>query len=123
MTLVDTSVWVEHFRRGVDPLVRLLDHQGVLCHPFVIGELACGRLPKRREYLTFLGELPQAVMAGHDEVLMLIEERRLMGRGIGWIDAHLLASVLLVGAALWTLDRRLAAVAGSLGVLSASRAR
>jgi hypothetical protein len=118
MTLVDTSVWVEHFRRGVGTLGGLLEGALVLCHPFIIGELACGGLPKRREYLMFLGELPQVPLAEHAEVLMLVEEHELMVRGIGWIDAHLLTSTMLAGVALWTFDRSLAGAARSLGVLA-----
>lgn len=117
MILVDTSVWVEHLRRGRVELSRLLDAAQVVCHPFVIGELACGSLRSRHEVLSLLGELTPAPVADHAEVLALVENRRLMGRGIGWIDAHLLASSVLAGAWLWTLDQRLAAIARPFGVL------
>ena len=116
MTLVDTSVWVEHLRHGHPGLAALLEEGRVLCHPFVIGELACGHLSNRGGTLHLLGALPEAPLAGHDEVLRLVGARRLHGSGLGWIDAHLLASALLAGSPLWTLDRRLAAVASRVGV-------
>jgi predicted nucleic acid-binding protein len=105
--LVDTSVWIEHFRRGVPTLVRALDDGAVLTHPFVIGEITCGRLGDRAEILDYLGLLPQAVLAEHDEALALLERRELAGQGLGWVDVHLLASARLSGARLWTLDRTL----------------
>jgi predicted nucleic acid-binding protein len=116
--LVDTSVWVEHLRRKQPILSGLLERELVLCHPFVIGELACGTLRRRDEVLSLLSALPQAPLAGHDETLVLLERRGMAGRGIGWIDVHLLASAMLGDARLWTLDRRLAAVAKTVGVLS-----
>jgi predicted nucleic acid-binding protein len=112
MILVDTSVWVDHFRNGNERLVRLLLDQSVLIHPMVIGELACGTLRNRTEILQLLDNLPKAAQATHDEVLHMIEERKLMGNGIGYVDAHLLASVLLTpGTQLWTLDRKLQTLA------------
>jgi len=114
--LVDTSVWVDHLRRGNRSLGALLGQAQVWCHPFVIGELACGRLKSRGELLSLLGTLPQVRQAAHDEVLALVESNDLGGRGIGWIDAHLLASARLTGVPIWTFDRRLAGVARSLGV-------
>ena len=117
MILVDTSVWVDHLRRGRPDLDSHLLADSILCHPFVVGELACGNLKNRGEILLRLRRLPQAPVAHDDEVLKLIEGRRLMGRGISWIDAHLLSSALMAGAELWTFDRCLAAVARSLGVL------
>ncbi len=87
-----------------------------MIHPFVIGELACGDLEDRDEILGLLSRLPSAVVADHDEVLGLVERRGLFGRGIGWIDMHLLASALLTGVVLWTHDRRLSEVAGEVGV-------
>lgn len=119
MILVDTSVWVDHFRTGVARLVELLGQSSVLSHPFVIGELACGQLANRGEILSRLGDLPSARTATHDEVLHMIEVRSLMGRGIGWVDAHLLASASLTpGARLWTLDRRLHSLANEMGVVT-----
>ena len=116
MILVDTSVWVEHLRRRHSGLAGLLEREQVLCHPFVIGELACGALRRRAEVLSLLHALPQCPLAGHDEALALIERRGLPGRGIGWIDVHLLASAVLGDAPLWTLDRRLASVAEKLSL-------
>lgn len=112
MVLVDTSIWINHFRHGDAALNLALEEGTVLTHPFVIGELACGNLRRRAEVLRLLGELPQAPVASNAEVLEFIERRRLMGHGIGFVDAHLLASVILAGSArLLTSDRRLAAVA------------
>ncbi len=114
--LVDTSVWVDHLRRGNPALARQLTELEVWCHPFVIGELACGRLEARSEVLSLLAALPQAPQAEHDEVLAFVESNRLAGTGIGWVDAHLLAAARLGGVGLWTLDRPLAAVARELGL-------
>jgi predicted nucleic acid-binding protein len=115
MILVDTSVWVEHFRAGV-ALGGLLSQGLVLTHPFVVGELACGNLRGRARILSDLGALPSAAAATDEEVMRLVEERRLWGRHIGWIDAHLVASALLAGCSLWTLDRPLQRAAHSAGV-------
>ena len=89
MILVDTSVWIEHLRAGSDRLKTLLFDQQVLCHPFVIGELACGMLQKRGEILTMLKALPEAPLLEHEEVISFLDARLLYGRGIGWVDAHL----------------------------------
>ena len=116
MILVDTSVWVEHLRTGVPDLAELLERGDVLTHPFVIGELACGSLKNRDEVLSLLAALPSAVVASNDETLLFIEQRKLFSKGIGYIDAHLLASVTLTAdTRLWTRDKRLAEVAESLG--------
>ncbi len=112
--LVDTSVWVDHFRRGNERLAGLLDRGAVLCHPHVIGELACGGLRNRREILELLLDLPRAPEATFDEVLALLERHTLHGAGLGWIDVHLLASALL-SSPLWTLDRKLDQAAERLG--------
>ncbi len=112
--LVDTSVWVDHFRRGDPGLSALLSREEVECHPFIIGELACGSLQRRSEVLSLLQRLPRVPVASHDEVLTFVDHHRLMGRGVGWIDAHLLASVALAGSRLWTRDRRLSEVAQTL---------
>ncbi len=112
MILVDTSVWVDHLRHGDAKLVELLQTAGVLAHPFVTGELALGLLGQRELILETLRGLPQAVVASDSEVLQFIEQRRLFGVGIGYVDAHLLAAVQLTpGASLWTRDKRLTAVA------------
>jgi len=118
ITLVDTSVWIDHLRRGNGRLAELLDKGGVCCHWFVIGELACGTLRKRDELLGLLRALPAAPLADHDEVLGFIVGRKLAGRGLGWIDMHLLASALLANCALWTFDKALATVAAELKLVS-----
>lgn len=116
MILVDTSVWVDHLRRGDAGLATLLDCASVLAHPFVIGELACGRLADRATVLGLLRDLPSATVAEFDEVLVFIERHGLHGKGIGCVDAHLLAAVALTnGARLWTRDKRLQALAQGLG--------
>ena len=115
MILVDTSVWVDHLRSNDAGLVAALEAGIVLVHPFVIGELACGNLKNRAEVLELLGQLPRAPVATNAEALVFIETRSLMGRGIGYIDVHLLASVALAGdCLLWTRDRRLSTVADDL---------
>lgn len=115
MILVDTSVWIDHLRSGDTLLERALESGQVLMHPFVVGELACGNLQQRDEVLRLLEDLPSAPTATDREVLDLIERRALMGRGIGYIDVHLLASTALAAdARLWTRDRRLARVAAEL---------
>ena len=117
MILVDTSVWVDHLRVGDATLAALLEQGDVFVHPFVIGELACGNLRQRHDVLGLLGRLPQTTVARDEEVLHLIERHALMGRGIGYVDAHLLAATLLTAPArLWTRDRRLRGVADSLGL-------
>lgn len=112
--LVDTSVWVDHLRSGNDSLERLLNEGLVLGHPYVIGEIACGRLRDRARVLGLLQALPQSPLAVHGEVLALIEERELAGRGIGWVDMHLLASSLLAQCTLWTFDKPLQTAVRSL---------
>ena len=116
MILVDTSVWVDHLRRGNSSLHQLLEAGEVSCHSFVIGELACGTLRQRSAILALLGELPDVPAAEDSEVLELIESRRLMGRGLGWVDAHLLAASMIADVSLWTLDKPLANTADQLGV-------
>lgn len=107
MILVDTSVWVEHLRRRSDPLSTLLAEERAWCHPFVIGEIALGHLQHRAEILSLLAELPAAPEASHAEVLRFVDLHNLMGAGIGWLDAHLLASTAIGGLSLWTADKRL----------------
>jgi predicted nucleic acid-binding protein len=116
MMLVDTSVWVRHLRDGDAHLATALERVEVWTHPWVIGELACGRLLDRAIVLGLLRALPTTPVASVDEALALVERRSLMGRGIGWVDVQLLASALLAGIRIWTLDRRLVAVAAELGV-------
>ena len=117
MVLADTSVWVEHFRHGGLSLADRLSEGLVLMHPFVSGELACGNLKDRTAVLSDLHALPQAMLASNAEVLQFIEGRRLWGRGLGWIDAHLLASAMLSNCRLWTLDTRLAKATADLGLV------
>jgi len=112
--LVDTSVWVDHLRRRNPRLVGLLEQAQVWTHAFVIGELACGNLAQRDKVLNALTALPQAPVASHEEVLAFLDAHRLMGRGLGWIDVHLLASAKLARLPVWTLDKRLAAIANTL---------
>ncbi len=117
MILVDTSVWVDHLRKGDAGLADLLEHGRVLSHPFVIGELALGNIPRREVFLAAMRDLPKAVMAGDDEALRFISDCALFGLGIGYVDVHLLAAVQLTpGATLWTRDRRLQRVAQKLGL-------
>ena len=116
MVLVDTSIWVSHLRDGHPELKKLLLEGKVVCHPFVIGELACGSLENRKKILRLLKALPMAQQASDEEVLYFIETHRLMGLRLGLIDVHLLASALLSGIPLWTLDSPLRKAACELGV-------
>ena len=114
--LVDSSVWIDHFRTRNVGLVAALERGEVHTHPFVIGELACGSLPRRATVLSWLTRLPTARIATDGEVHLLLERERLWSLGIGWIDLHLLASAMFTGVELWTRDTRLGAVAARLGV-------
>lgn len=111
MVLVDTSVWVAHLRHGAIGLEGLLNEGRVVCHPFIIGELACGNLQNRSEILVHLQALPQTILAEHEEVMQFIESYRLMGQGLGFIDMNLLASAMLTKVPFWTLDKKLNEVA------------
>jgi predicted nucleic acid-binding protein len=114
--LADTSVWKLHFRYGLPTLADRLGEGLILVHPLVSGELACGNLKNRRSILSDFQVLPSAKPASDEEVLQLIEDRRLWGRGLGWVDVHLLASALLSHCGLWTLDKKLLEAAKELGV-------
>ncbi len=117
MILVDSSVWIDHLRANEPELVKLLNAGLVLTHPFVIGELACGNLSNRETVLSLLQDLPAAPVATGEEVLFFIERRGLMGKGIGYVDACLLASVSMAETGrLWTRDKRLRAVAESMSL-------
>lgn len=117
MILVDTSIWIDHFRASEPQLVALLARNGVLAHPFVIGEVALGSVVKRAEILNYLRNLPMAIAASHDEVMTFIARRKLANTGLGYVDASLLASAALTpDAALWTRDKNLRAAAASCGV-------
>jgi predicted nucleic acid-binding protein len=121
MILVDSSVWIGHFRCAEPRLEALLEHKLVALHPFVLGELACGNLPKRTETIFYLEKLPVAAVASEPEVRHLLESRRLSGAGLGWIDMHLLASALMDGLRVWTADRAMAAAATHIGVAFVDR--
>jgi len=116
MVLVDTSVWVAHLRDGDTGLKALLNEGHVVCHSFIVGELACGNLKNRSEILSLLYALPMATHAEHEEVIQFIENHSLMGKGLGYIDMHLLASAILSKVPLWTLDKKLNQVSLKLGL-------
>lgn len=116
MILVDTSVWIHHLRYSDDYLSALLEAGLVLSHPMVIGELSCGSLKNRAEFLTNLRSLPLAARARDEEVSAFVDRYRFFGKGIGWIDAHLLASALISHSGLWTRDQSLARLAAELKV-------
>ncbi len=114
MVLVDTSVWVNHLRQGSPRLEKLLMDAEVICHPFIIGELACGDLKNRNEIISLLQSLPVTSTIEFDEFLFFIDRNQLMGKGIGFVDVHLLASAQLTGVPLWTVDKRLKSAAEQL---------
>jgi hypothetical protein len=116
MVLVDTSIWVLHLTKGNARLKTLLEKAEVACHPFIIGELACGNIRNRTEILSLLQALPAAGVPTHDEILRFIKSHHLMGSGLGLIDVHLLASALLTRVPLWTADKRLRRVSAELNV-------
>lgn len=116
MVLIDTSVWIQHLHKAQPDLVSLLAADQVVRHAMVQGELACGRLADRAQFLESLAALPLAPSCEDSEVMHFIERRRLFGSGIGWIDAHLLAAALTQGLGLWTLDAKLRAAAVRVGV-------
>jgi predicted nucleic acid-binding protein len=111
MVLADTSIWIDHFRNGNGQLIELLDNGEVFCHPFIIGELACGHINNRQEIITALQSLPQSTFIEHDEIMIFIEKNQIMGKGLGYIDVAILASSLVTGIPLWTFDRKLNAIA------------
>ncbi len=116
MVLVDTSVWVSHLRDGNTELANLLNNGTVLCHPLIVGELACGNLKDRAVILSFLQLLPMSIDAEHEEVLSFIENNRLMGKGIGYVDVQLIASAVLTGVPIWTFDKKLEQAADRLHI-------
>ncbi len=116
MILADTSVWIDHLRRRNPELVEFLESDEVIVHPWVIGELALGSIANRKPFLETLSLLPSLHAVPDDEIRDLIESRNLFARGIGWVDAGILASCASHPCRLFTLDRRLAALAGELGV-------
>jgi predicted nucleic acid-binding protein len=116
MVLVDTSIWITHLHQGSRQLEKLLMDAEVMCHPFIIGELACGNLKNRNEIISLLQSLPMAPTIEFDEFLFMIDRNHLMGKGIGFVDIHLLASAQLTGAPLWTADKRLKSAANQLEI-------
>ncbi len=118
MILVDTSIWIDHLRKGDSALAAHLSGGEVLAHPLIIEELACGHLSHRNEILSLLEALPGAPIASHTEVLGLISGEGLGGSGIGAVDAHLLASARLANVMIWSRDKALARAAKKLGVLA-----
>lgn len=117
MILVDTSVWIDHFRKSEPILVEALETESVLTHPLVIGELACGNLRNRAEILDLIARLPRPPIATDAEALELIDRYRLFSKGVGYLDVQILASTLLIsGARLWTKDLRLASIASELRI-------
>lgn len=120
MILADTSVWADHLRRADAMMSACLDVQEIVMHPFVLGELSLGSMPRYDAVIDSLLELPSVQIAQPHEVLVLIRENRLMGTGVGYVDAHLLASSLIMpGTQVWTRDKRLKRAAEKLGVASA----
>ncbi|MCC5850445.1 MAG: VapC toxin family PIN domain ribonuclease [Verrucomicrobia bacterium] len=116
MILVDTSIWIDHFRKTSPNLVGKLKSEQVVMHDFVLGELACGNLTNRKEIIALLHALPHVNKIQDDEILLFVEQHALMGRGIGLIDIHLLASSILDRCALWTRDKRLLGIAEEMGI-------
>ncbi len=116
MVLVDTSIWIDHFRKSNPHLIELLNNGFVACHPLIIGELACGNLKQRNKIISLLKTLPKTKTVDNDEILYFIEERKLMGKGIGIVDMYLLTSTILTNVVLWTADKRLKSVADLLNV-------
>ena len=116
MVLVDTSIWVEHLRAGHSGLEALLEEGKVACHELIIGELACGFIKNRSEILALLKALPSVIEAEHDEAMRFIDRHRLMGKGLGFIDVHLMASAVLSDTSLWTLDEMLKVESSRLGI-------
>jgi len=116
LILVDTSVWVNHFNHSNSVLASLLEAEEILAHPFVIGELSMGSKPKR-DFRNLLFQLDGAIMATDEEVLHFVAKHSLQGIGIGYLDAHLLASTRMTpDTTLWTQDKRLAAAAAALSL-------
>jgi len=116
MILADTNVWIKHFRESDTELISQLNIGFVACHPFIIGELACGNLGNRAEILMLLQALPSSPVVEATEIIDFIENNSLMGRGLGYVDIHLLASAIIGNVVLWTYDRRLNDAAIELGV-------
>ena len=117
MVLVDTSVWISHLRQANPQLKKLLLGGHVLCHPFIVVEIACGQLTQRKEILSLLNALPTVKIAEHEEAIQFIQNKHIFGEGIGFVDAHLLAAAFLSKIKIWTLDKKLQQAALKLHVL------
>ena len=114
--LVDTSVWIKHLRESEKNLVRLLEQGLVACHPFIIGELACGGIKNRHEIISLLNDLPSTDILDHYDIMEFIEYRKIMNKGIGYVDVHLLGSALVTETPLWTFDKALKKIANQLSI-------
>ena len=109
--LVDTSVWINHLREGDKNLTQLLEQGLVACHPFIVGEIACGSIKNRNEIINLLNDLPSTEIIDHSDIMGFIENRKIMNKGIGYIDVHLLGSALVSDTPLWTFDKALRKIA------------
>ena len=116
LILVDTSVWIKHLRENEKNLVRLLEQGLVACHPFIIGELACGGIKNRHEIISLLNDLPSTDILDHYDIMEFIEYRKIMNKGIGYVDVHLLGSALVTETPLWTFDKALKKIANLLSI-------
>lgn len=116
MVLVDTSIWIAHFKSEQEDLVALLEEGAVLTHPMIIGEISCGAMKHRKEIIQLMLRLPQAEILAMTEALSFIEDHQCYGKGIGWVDVHLLASAMLCSATLWSRDKSLMKLAKQLGL-------
>jgi len=116
MILADTSVWIEYFRDDLPELGERLRRHEVVMHAFVVGELACGNFSNRKATMELLQQLRSVTVAEHDEVMTFIRSQKLYGRGVGYVDVHLLAGAAIDQCQFWTLDKRLNAVAASIGI-------
>lgn len=117
MILVDTSIWIDHLNKSDTRLITLLEEESVYVHPFVIGELACGNIKNRDEILKLLNALPQISTATLDEILFFINQHKLFGKGLGYIDVHLIASCMMDNAKLYTRDKKLFQIAKNLNII------
>ena len=116
MVLIDTSVWVNHLRAGNDHLKKLLLEMRVSCHPFIVGELACGNIKNRKEFLSLIQTLPMVQSINEKEFLYFVEQNNLIGKGVGFVDVHLLASARLSEISLWSFDKKLDRIASYLDI-------
>lgn len=117
MVIIDTSVWIAHFRKANAHLQKLLSEGEVFCHHFIVGEIACGNIHNRTEIISLMQALPSTPIAAQEEILSFIDHKKLYGAGIGLIDVHLLASAFLTKASVWTVDNKLQRVAAKLNIL------